>query len=62
MNIIRVLHLDAGLPNPLQNDWEFQMIKRGVARLNGVPVRQKLPITIDILRGIFGLLDHFNSN
>ena len=62
LNIIRILHLDAGLPNPLANDWEIQMIRRGVSRLKGSPVRQKLPITIGILRGIFGLLDHFNSN
>ena len=59
LNIVRVLHLDAGLPNPLQNDWEIQMIKRGVARLKGVPIRQKLPITIEILRGYFRFAGSF---
>jgi hypothetical protein len=62
LNIIRILHLDAGLPNPMQNDWEIQMIRRGISRQKGVPVKQKYPITIDILRGIFGLLDHVHSN
>ena len=58
LNIIRLLHLDAGLPNPLENNWEVQQIKRGVARLKGVPVKQKHPVTIQILREFFYLLDH----
>jgi hypothetical protein len=62
LNIIRLLHLDAGLRNPLENNWEVQQIKRGVARLKGVPIQQKRPITVGILREIFGLLDHFSSS
>ena len=61
LNIIRILHLDAGLSNPLDS-WELSMIKRGVHRQHGVPPKQKLPITILILREIFPLLDHFSSS
>ena len=61
LNIIRILHLDAGLSNPLENNWEVQMVKRGVCRLKGVPAKQKLPITIQILREVFLMLDHFSS-
>ena len=62
LNIIRILHLDAGLANPLENNWELQMVRRGVARLRGVPVKQKLPITLALLRDIFPFLDHFSSS
>ena len=57
LNIIRVLHLDAGLPNPLENNWEVTLIRRGIARQLGTPPKQKLPITLAILRSIFPLLD-----
>ena len=57
LNIIRILHLDAGLANPLDN-WELSMIKRGVCRMKGVPPKQKFPITLGILREIFPYLDH----
>ena len=40
LNIIRILHLDAGLVNPLADNWELQMVRRGVCRLKGVPVKQ----------------------
>ena len=61
LNIIRLLHLDAGLPNPLDNNWEVQQIKHGVARLKGIPIKQKHPITIQILREFFCFLDHYSS-
>jgi hypothetical protein len=35
LNIIRILHLDAGLENPLADNWELQMVHRGVSRLKG---------------------------
>ncbi len=48
LNIIRLLHLSVGLPNPLK-DWELDLIKRGISRQLGSPPKQKLPITPDIL-------------
>lgn len=57
LNIIRLLHLDAGLPNPLDNNWYISSILKGVKRVKGNTVTQKLPITIDILTGILTKLN-----
>ena len=57
LNVVRILHLNAGLPNPLLENWELAMVKRGVARKLGRPPVQKLPITVDILKSIYSLLD-----
>jgi hypothetical protein len=52
LNAVRILHLEAGLANPLESNWELNMITRGFSRLLGKPPKQKLPITIDILLDI----------
>ena len=57
LNIIRLLHFDAGLPNPLDNNWYVSSILKGVKLVKGNTVTQKLPITIDILMGIVTKLD-----
>jgi hypothetical protein len=57
LNIVRILHCEAGLPNPLFENWDLKLVKRGVARELGVPPRQKLPITTDILLKLYGTLD-----
>jgi hypothetical protein len=57
LNVIRIIHLEAGLPNPLKENFEVNMIRRGVARQLGVPPQQKLPLTIPILLKIFNVLD-----
>lgn len=49
INIIRILHLEANLQNPLANNFAVLNLKRGISRSLGVPPRQKLPITVDIL-------------
>ena len=49
LNIIRILHLDLGLPNPLENNYAVKNLKRGIARVKGSPPVQKLPITTQIL-------------
>lgn len=49
MNIIRILHLERGLSNPLENNFAFTMIMRGIDRQKGTPPKQKLPITPAIL-------------
>jgi hypothetical protein len=56
LNIIKLLHDEAGLPNPLAV-WELTMVKRGINRCLGRPPRQKLPITLDILQKIYNTLD-----
>ena len=55
MNIIKLLHDETGLPNPLAI-WELTMVKRGINRCLGRPPRQKLPITLEILTRIHDTL------
>jgi hypothetical protein len=57
LNIVRILHLESGLPNPLDKNFELNLIKRGVSRQLGAPAVQKLPINVDILKGLYS---HFN--
>ncbi|MEW8547236.1 MAG: hypothetical protein AB2693_27310 [Candidatus Thiodiazotropha sp.] len=57
LNIVRILHVEAGLPNPLENNWYVSSILKGVRRVKGDKSQQKLPITLDILREIFKRLD-----
>jgi hypothetical protein len=57
LNIIRIMHLEAGYDNPLEANFELSMIKRGVERQLGSPPVQKLPIDVEILRRLSGVLD-----
>jgi hypothetical protein len=41
MNIIRILHEEAGLANPLSDNYEVTMIKRGLLRVKGAPPQPK---------------------
>ena len=56
LNVVRILHVNAGLPNPLKDNWEVSMIKRGVTRKLGRPPVQKLPITCDVLLKLYDVL------
>jgi hypothetical protein len=56
LNVLRILHLEAGFQNPLTENWELGLIKRGIGRTHGKPPQQKLPITIDMLRSISSFL------
>ena len=49
LNIIRIIHLEAGLPNPLESNFAVANLKKGIARVKGTPPVQKLPITCQIL-------------
>jgi hypothetical protein len=62
MNAVRLLHVEAGLINPLENNWEVTMIQRGITRLLGTPPKQKLPITIAILLDIYRVLSNSASD
>ena len=57
MNIIRILHKESGLPNPLEDNWITQTVIRGIKRRLGSPPLQKLPITPSILLSIHQRLD-----
>jgi hypothetical protein len=57
LNIIRILHLEAGLDNPLDKNFEVNLIKRGVSRQLGTPAIQKLPLDVEMLRLMFDCYD-----
>ena len=56
LNVIRLLHLDAGFPNPLTS-FSLDFLLRGVKRVLGSPTHPKLPITINLLKGILSTLN-----
>jgi hypothetical protein len=53
LNIVRILHEEAGLVNPLSDNYELAMIKRGLLRARGVPPKQKAPMTVEILLSLY---------
>ena len=57
LNVVRLIHLDSGFKNPLEQNWYVASILKGVRRVKGDSSLQKLPITLDILRAIFMKLD-----
>ncbi len=60
LNVIRLMHLEAGFQNPLE-DWSLGLIMKGIKRKIGKPPQQKLPITVNILSEIRHTLDLTNS-
>lgn len=57
MNIVRLLHLEWGLPNPLVSDFHLTSVLRGIKRCVGDAPTRKLPITPDILLKLLSKLD-----
>jgi hypothetical protein len=57
LNVVRLLHVEAGLDNPLESNFELSMLKRGIRREKGVPPAQKAPITVELLRLMYLKLD-----
>ena len=57
LNAVRLMHLEAGLPNPISNCWYITSILKGLRHHKGDSTKQKLPITPDILFGILSVLD-----
>lgn len=49
LNIIRLLSLECGLPNPLQDNWQLKSLLSGIKRVKGTTLVRKLPITPIIL-------------
>jgi integrase len=56
LNVVRVLHLDAGFANPLSNNWELSSVQKGISRLLGKPPVQKSPVTVVILLELYKTL------
>lgn len=57
LNVVRLLHLEAGYANPLSENWYLSSILKGLRRFKGQATVQKLPITCSILQGILGHLN-----
>lgn len=52
LNVVRLLHIESGLPNPLSEDWFLKSLLKGIKRDKGCQVKRKLPITVNILSRI----------
>jgi integrase len=46
-----------GLANPLKDNYLLTMVKRGVARMKGVPPKQKDPMTVELLLALYNQVD-----
>ena len=57
LNILRIMHLEWDLPNPLAENDHLTSVMRGVRRSIGDQITQKLPLSPDILLRIFSYLD-----
>ena len=60
LNIVKLMHLEQGLDNPLDN-WQLRAITKGIKRTIGRPPKQKLPITVDLLHCIYRHLNPEDS-
>lgn len=49
LNVVRLLHLEAGLQNPIADNYQLNTVLAGLKRDLGSSVNRKLPITPDIL-------------
>jgi hypothetical protein len=57
LNVVRILHVESGFSNPLSDNYELSMLKRGINRLKGVPPKQKEPITLEVLLKLYTVID-----
>ena len=57
LNIIRIIHREWNLPNPLEGDYRLHLTLRGIKRSLGDSVCRKQPITPRHLRAILRALD-----
>ena len=44
LNIVRIIHLEFGLPNPLQDNWTIQSVLKGIKRGKGTTSISKSPV------------------
>ena len=57
LNVVRLMSLECGLPNPLQDDWQLRSLLLGIKRVKGTSVARKVPITPQLLLKLLGFLD-----
>ena len=49
LSVLRLMSLEAGLPNPLLEDWHLSMVLKGLKRELGAEVVKKSPVTPELL-------------
>ncbi len=49
LNILRVLHLELGLPNPILDNWHLRSLLQGIKKSKADSTNRKLPITPELL-------------
>ena len=57
LNIIRLLHLESGLPNPLSDNWYVHSTLKGIDRVLGQPASRRTPIHPSLLMSLKCVLD-----
>lgn len=57
LTVIRLLHIESGFANPLENNWLIKSVIRGMQRTKGTTVNKKMPITPNILLKIKGVIN-----
>ena len=56
INVVRIMHLEAGFKNPFANSWAVDTLLKGAKRVLGTATRQTLAITPSLLFSIFSLI------
>ena len=61
LNIVRLIHLDSGLENPLKENFAIQNLKKGISREKGSPPKQMSPITPMMMFDIYDRLSMLSA-
>lgn len=61
LNFVGLLHKEAGLGNPFDNNWTLQSVMSGIKRMKSVAPTPRLPMTPQILLAIRGRLNLAHS-
>ncbi len=57
LTVIRLMHLELGLSNPLEKNWVIDCLLKGIKRQLGCQVTKKLPMTPEIILQVKSVLD-----
>lgn len=57
LNVVRLLHLEANLPNPLVNNFPLDSLLKGIKKEKGVQVKQAFPVTPHALMAVSQCID-----
>jgi hypothetical protein len=57
LNAVRLVHLEYGHANPLQDNFQLKLVLKGIERTKGNAVSRKCPITVDVLKKFLTVLD-----